>query len=259
MSLTHRRFRLLAGGVILALAYPVVGISQSVDDVLAKQQSRTKLSQQSQQKIDAVVDETRGLEDSYKAVLKEIEGLQVYNTLLERQITRQEMQQEQLVASIDGVEIINRQIVPLMTNMVDSLDQFVELDVPFLLEERRNRVDGLEETLERQDVTVAEKFRKVTEAYQIENEFGRTIEAYKGELTIDGAVRQVDFLRIGRIGLLYQSEDGKLSGVWDQRNRTWIDLGSDYRSEIRKGIRIARKEIAPELLMMPVDAPEANQ
>lgn len=259
MSLTHRRFRLLAGGVILALAYPVTGISQSVDDVLAKQQSRTKLSQQSQQKIDAVVDETRGLEDQYKAVLKEIEGLQVYNTLLERQIIRQDMQMEQLVASIDGVEVINRQIVPLMTKMVDSLGQFVELDVPFLLEERRNRVAGLEETLERQDVTVAEKFRKVTEAYQIENEFGRTIESYKGELTIDGAVRQVDFLRIGRIGLVYQSEDGKLSGSWDQRNGTWIDLGSDYRSEIRKGIRIARKEIAPELLMMPVDAPEANQ
>ncbi|MFT4591260.1 MAG: hypothetical protein ACI80M_000575 [Gammaproteobacteria bacterium] len=259
MSLTHRRFRLLAGGVILALAYPVTGISQSVDDVLAKQQSRTKLSQQSQQKIDAVVDETRGLEDQYKAVLKEIEGLQVYNTLLERQIIRQDMQMEQLMASIDGVEVINRQIVPLMTKMVDSLEQFVELDVPFLLEERRNRVAGLEETLERQDVTVAEKFRKVTEAYQIENEFGRTIESYKGELDIDGAVRQVDFLRIGRIGLVYQSEDGKLSGSWDQRNRTWIDLGSGYRSEIRKGIRIARKEIAPELLMMPVDAPEANQ
>jgi hypothetical protein len=258
MNLTHRRFRLLAGSVVLTLAFPVAGISQSVDDVLAKQQSRTKLAQQSQQKIDTVVDETRSLEDKYKAVLKEIEGLQVYNTLLERQVARQEMQKTQLLESIDGVEVINRQIVPLMTKMIASLDQFVELDVPFLLEERRTRVESLQEVMERQDVTVAEKFRKVTEAYQIENDFGRTIESYKGDLTIDGTTRQVDFLRIGRIALIYQSEDGKISGVWDQKNRKWEALGNEYRSDIRKGLRIARKEIAPELLMMPIDAPEAN-
>lgn len=258
MNLTHSRFRLLAGGVIFALAYPVAGISQSVDDVLAKQQSRTKMAQSSQQKIDAVVDDTRVLEDKYKAVLKEIEGLQVYNTLLQRQIDRQELQKVQLTESIDGIEVINRQIIPLMTKMIASLEQFIELDVPFLLDERRNRVALLTETLERQDVSVAEKFRKVTEAYQIENEFGRTIESYKDTLNVDGGVLEVDFLRIGRIGLMYQTADGKVAGVWDQNNREWVELGNEYRSEIRKGIRIASKQIAPELLMLPVDAPEAN-
>jgi len=258
MNLTYRRFRLLAGGAVLALALPVTGISQSVDDVLAKQQQRTKLAQESQQRIDAVVDKTRELEDKYKAVLKEIEGLQVYNTLLQRQIDRQELQKADLRESIDSVENINRQIVPLMTRMIDSLEQFVELDVPFLLEERRNRVAGLQEVLERQDVSVAEKFRKVTEAYQIENEFGRTIETYKDTLTVDGATREVDFLRIGRVALVYQSADGKVSGAWDQKNRQWVTLGNEYKNEIRKGIRIAGKQIAPELLLLPVDAPEAN-
>jgi len=258
MNLTNRRFRLLAGSAVLALAIPVAGISQSVDDVLSKQQRRTTLAQESQKRIDAVVDQTRSLEDQYKAVLKEIEGLQVYNTLLQRQIDRQEEQKAELKVSIDNVEMINRQIVPLMTRMIESLEQFVELDVPFLLEERRNRVAGLQEILERQDVSVAEKFRKVTEAYQIENEFGRTIESYKDTLTIDGATREVDFLRIGRIGLIYQSADGQVSGAWDQKNRQWVALGNEYKNEIRKGLRIAGKQIAPELLLLPVDAPEAN-
>jgi len=258
MNLTNRRFRLLAGSAILALALPVTGISQSVDDILNKQAQRTKLAQESQERIDSVVDKTRSLEDQYKAVLKEIEGLQVYNELLERQIDRQERQKAELIASIDSVETINRQIVPIMTRMIDSLEQFVELDVPFLLEERRERVAGLNEILERQDVSVAEKFRKVTEAYQIENEFGRTIESYSGSLNIDGASRTVDFLRVGRIGLVYQSADGKISGAWDQQNRQWVTLGNEYKNEIRKGIRVASKQIAPELLLLPVDAPEAN-
>jgi len=250
----------LAGSAVLALAVPVAGFSQSVevDDVLAKQQKRTTLAQESQQRIDAVVDKTNSLEDQYKAVLKEIEGLQVYNKLLERQIERQELQKQQLVESIDGVETINRQIVPIMTKMIASLEQFIELDTPFLLEERRNRVAGLKETLERQDVTVAEKFRKVTEAYQIENDFGRTIETYTDTLNIDGAERQVSFLRVGRVALVYQSANGDVSGVWNQKNRTWEALGNEYKNDIKKGLRIAGKQIAPELLMLPVDAPEAN-
>ena len=83
-----------------------------------------------------------------------------------------------------------------MLKMIDALDQFVELDMPFLLEERRQRVAFLRTLLERSDVTVAEKFRRLLEAYEIENDYGRTIESYKGSLDVDGASREVDFLRI---------------------------------------------------------------
>ena len=109
-----------------------------------------------------------------------------------------------------------------------------------------------------QDVSVAEKFRKVMEAFQIENDYGRTIEAYIDALEIDGATRQVDFLRIGRIALLYQTADGKMSGAWDQRNRRWVPLGNEYKNAIRQGLRIAKKQVAPDLVLLPVGTPEAG-
>ena len=258
MSPVNWKSWLVAGSAVVVLSLPLTGTAESLNKVLDVQQRRIRLAQDSQKKIDTVVKQTRSLEDEYKATLKEIDGLNVYNRLLQQQVDNQKAQMEDLRTSIDQVEVINRQIVPIMIEMIDGLDQFVGLDVPFLLEERKERVASLRSLMERQDVTVAEKFRKVTEAYQIENDFGRTIEAYQANLDIDGNTREVEFLRIGRIVLVYQTTDGKLSGVWDQRSRSWVPLGSEYKNQIKFGLQIAKKQVAPDLILLPVDSPEAG-
>ncbi len=258
MNVMKRGSYLLAGCAAAAVAWQLAAQAQSLNDVIGVQQNRTTLAQESQQKIDAVVDQTRLLEDQYKAVLKEIDGLRIYNELLQRQINRQVAKMAELNESIDRVAVVSRQIAPLMLRMIESVTQFVSLDVPFLLEERQARVAQLELLLETEEITVAERFRKVMEAYQIENDYGRTIEAYTGTLNIDGATRNVEFLRIGRIALLYQTADGKLSGAWDQDERKWVELGNEYKNSIRQGLRIANKQIAPDLVLLPVDTPEAT-
>ncbi len=258
MNVMKRGSCLLAGCAAAAVALQLAAQAQSLNDVIGVQQNRTTLAQESQQKIDAVVDQTRLLEDQYKAVLKEIDGLRIYNELLQRQINRQVAKMAELNDSIDRVAIVSRQIAPLMLRMIESVTQFVSLDVPFLLEERQARVAQLELLLETEEITVAERFRKVMEAYQIENDYGRTIEAYTGTLNIDGATRNVEFLRIGRIALLYQTADGKLSGAWDQDERKWVELGNEYKNSIRQGLRIANKQIAPDLVLLPVDTPEPS-
>jgi len=142
-----------------------------------------------------------------------------------------------------------------MLRMVDAIEKFVELDVPFLIKERTERIEGLRTMMGRADVTTPEKFRQIMEAYQIENEYGRTIEAYRDTLTIDGKETIVDLLRFGRIALVYQSLDETLSGRWDQAQRAWIPLDSSHRSSIRQGLRIARKQAAPDLVRLPLPAP----
>jgi len=199
------------------------------------------------------------LEQQYIAVMKEVEGLEVYNALLQKQLDSQAQEMADLNHSIDQVSVIERQVTPLMLKMIEGLEQFVELDVPFLIEERRNRVAFLGTLLERSDVTVAEKFRRLLEAYEIENDYGRTIEAYKGSLELDGAVREVDFLRIGRTALLYQTVDAEIFGMWDKSQGTWVSLPAEYRNQIRSGIKMARKQVAPNLLILPIGAPEVVQ
>jgi hypothetical protein len=241
---------------VIALAANLTAGAQTLNNVYQAAQEGNDASRASQGRIDQVVDQTRDLAADYTAIMKEVDGLVVYNTLMSRQIQGQMEEMGKLDKSMDEVSVVERQVVPLMIRMIEGLEQFIALDVPFLPDERSNRISTLRSMMERADVSSAEKFRRVLESYQIENEYGRTIEAYKGTLTIDGNDRDVDFLRIGRVGLYYQTYDALSSGMWDRTSNGWIPLGSEYRNPIRDGLRIARKQTAPNLLTLPVPAAE---
>lgn len=241
--------------MVMALSGSV--FAQTVDQVLQADQRRLNLAQQSQERINKIVQGTRSLEDQYRAINKEIDGLKVYNRLMRAQVEGQAAVLDDISLSMDQVDVINRQIFPLMQRMIDGLEQSVKLDIPFLMKERTERVENLKGIMERSDVSVAEKFRKVMEAYQIENDYGTTIENYTQTIDFENASRSYNMLRIGRIGLYFQSDDTKITGRWDNEARDWVRDDS-ARNEVRKGLRVARQLIAPELIIVPVPAAEAN-
>ncbi|MGI9201303.1 MAG: DUF3450 domain-containing protein [Woeseiaceae bacterium] len=228
--------------------------AQNVDQVLQAQDRRLDLAQQSQERINTVVEGTRSLEDQYRSINKEIDGLKVYNRLMVAQTGGQNAVLEDISLSMDQVDVINRQIFPLMERMIDGLDQTVQLDIPFLKDERTDRVNALKDIMERSDVSVAEKFRKVMEAYQIENDYATSVDEYKQTITLgDGSTRDYNMLRIGRIGLYFQSEDTAITGRWDKDAEDWV-VDDSARNEVRKGLRMAKQLIAPELILVPVSA-----
>ena len=98
----------------------------------------------------------------------------------------------------------------------------------------------------------AERYRRLLEAYQIELEYGRTMVSYKGKLE-DG--READFVRVGRVTLLYRTADGEESGYWDAEQKKWV-VANEYNKAIESALLIATKESAPDLIMVPVPAPQ---
>ncbi len=258
MKRSKTRSQNFPAAFILSSFFMVNGIvAQTVDDVLVADAKRLQLAQASQERINERVQGTRTITDQYRAINKEIDGLKVYNRLMAAQVQGQEATLEDIKISMDQVDVINRQIFPLMERMIDGLEQSVSLDIPFLLEERINRIDVLKETLARSDVSVAEKFRKVMEAYQIELDYGSSAEFYKQSLNLgeDYGVRDYNMLRIGRIGLYFQSDNSDITGMWDANVGDWV-IDDDHRNEIRKGLRMARQLIAPELMLIPLPAAE---
>jgi hypothetical protein len=228
--------------------------SEKLGGAIREQLAGDEAARASQQRIDALDDETLKLLSEYRRALADAESYSTYAKQLEVQVAAQNEEMASIEQQLVEVEKTAREVLPLMQRMLDTLEQFVALDLPFLQEERRNRVATLEQMMTRADVTISEKYRRIVEAYQVELDYGRTIEAYEARLGEGDAARTVQFLRVGRVALLYQTLDGKETGYWDTDQKRWV-VDDDYRRGFKEGIAVAKKLRAPEMLIVPVPAP----
>ena len=214
-------------------------------------------SAKSQQRVSSLAAQTQDLLAEYRSVVRETEALRIYNDNLERIVVDQRDEIQSINRQLAGLEETNRGVVPLMLDMIDALDRIVEADIPFRIEERRARVQRLRDMMDQAEVTASEKYRRVMEAYQGELEFGRTTEAYSDALPTTG--QTVDFLRVGRTLLVYQTPDGSDTGWFNPATRSFEELPDRYRLEVKDGLAIAKNEKAPDLVMLPAPGPEAAE
>ena len=195
---------------------------------------------------------------AYDAVLRQLSGLVIYNELRQTQIDNQLQEVEDIRASLQQVPDIEQQIPPLLVRMVEGLEDFIALDLPFLPEERANGLAELQLVMESADVSDADKMRRVLDAWAIENEYGRSVAAYQTQFDVNGSgnMRAVDLLRIGRIALIYQTTDeDAITGAWDPVRNDWVALGNEHRNSVRQAVRMARSQIAPEIALVPIPPP----
>jgi Protein of unknown function (DUF3450) len=236
------------------------GFAQNnLDKAIKTQQQTDQAGVDTQKQIEKLADDTQSMLSEYRTVTRRTDSLRIYNKHLEKTIASQEEEMASMLEQIDGLETTNRDIVPLMFKMLAALEKFISADMAFLPEERSKRLQGLKDMMDRADVTTSEKYRRIMEAFQVENEYGRTIEAYRATLEGEGGNRTVDFLRLGRVALYYQTLDKDEQGYWDNVEKKWLELDDSYRRSIQEGLRIARKQAAPNLLRLPVRAPEKAQ
>ncbi len=224
-------------------------------------QAQTKVDQaalQAQEEMEEIQDRTLDAAGRYAQAMTEAESYEKYNDQLREQVQSQSDEIASIQQQLVDIETTNREVQPLMDKMVRALDRFVALDVPFLIEERTARVQNLKNILARSDVTISEKYRLILEAYQIELEYGRTLESYEGVLNAGDNRRTVEFVRLGRISLMYRTLDGSETGYWDAAQKQWV-VDNSYAEAVEQAIRVANQDGAPELLTVPVPAPQEVQ
>ena len=249
----HRLAQLVVALLPAILAAPA---SAQLDRAMTQQTQADQRAAQSQNTINQVREQTQDAAAKYAQAVAEATSLERFNAQLADQVKSQQDEISSIEKQLTDIETTNREVQPLMSQMVTTLEQFVKLDVPFLIEERTGRVQRLKALMERADVTISEKYRQILEAYQIELDYGRTLDAYDGRLPgAGGEFRTVEFVRLGRVSLMYRTLDGSETGYWDQNQKKWVP-DSSYADAIEQALRVARKNGAPELLTVPVPAPQ---
>ena len=223
-----------------------------VDKSIEDQGSIIESLQSIQKKIDALDTESKKLTNEYKDTIVEYEILKNYDDQLEKITQSQFVEIKSFIEQIDSLDETNKYVLPLLERMIVALRELLEIDVPCLIDDRMTRLEELESILYQANFSTAEKFRKIYEAYQIENEYGRTIEAYSSYIDIDGIILAADFFRLGRLNLFYRTPDGKETGYWDKANKSWIHLNGKYADDIEAGLKIAYKQAPPDFINLPL-------
>ncbi|MAH73102.1 MAG: hypothetical protein CBC09_03315 [Cellvibrionales bacterium TMED49] len=246
-----------AVALVATLVSPLC-VATEVGDILEVGAAKVEEARVAQVRVDRIADQTDGLLQEFKQVNKQIESLRVYNSQLERQVSSQKKMMSELEESIANATVIERGITPLMISMLESLEDFIALDMPFKREQRLGAIEELSVNLDSARYSAAEKFRQILEVYDIESDYSQSLETYRAMIDINanGTEVEVDVLRIGRVALAYQTKDKSQTGAWNKGSGSWQTLGSEYRRPIDQGIRIAKKLSPQDVIEMPITAPE---
>ena len=243
--------------VVATLLGSSLAFADQIQPLLDVGEQRQNSEQVSQTKIDSMDDDTSLIVNEYKTVSKQIEGLRVYNAQMRKQIERQEERLKEIDKTMKEAQVMQRQIPPFTRRMLAGIEKSIELDMPFHLAERKERIAFANAAIDNPTVSPAEGLRQVLETFNVEMEYGRKLDNYKDTIEIEGQQREVNVLRVGRLALVYQSSDESLTGAWDNDTDEWVPLDNSYRNPTRKGLKIANRLATVDMLELPIQNPEA--
>jgi hypothetical protein len=227
-------------------------------DSLNNNRQTLDIGKSSQERVDHLMSETDKLLNEYQALLQKSEYQKSYNN--ELRILKEE-QVEELISldqQLKDIVITKQKLLPLLREMVSTLTQFIKLDLPFKKKQRLIALDKLNQVLSSSSTSISEKYRRVMEMYQAENDYNYDLEVYRDTVELNNERLSVQILRIGRSHLYLQTMDGKTSAMWNKESKAWGVLDNRYHLNIRKAMRVASKKSAPELLELPYSAELSN-
>ncbi|MCH2159944.1 MAG: DUF3450 domain-containing protein [Oleiphilaceae bacterium] len=248
-----RRFvvRVMALVCLVTVSLPALS-EEMLEKVLKLTRSSHEVASASQTRIDQLSEKTRQTVDEVLAAERQLNLVKAYNIQMRRLIQAQEKEKVELQQQIDSISETEQAMLPLLVVMVDRLKELVQEDLPFKLAQRKAELDSLFALVDRADISIAEKYRQILEAYENEVAYGRTIETYTADLIGSEEQVQVSYLRIGRTALYYQTRDGSEGALWLRAEQRWAQLDRGENLNLSKAMQIALQQRVPELLALPL-------
>lgn len=257
-SMNYRTVRTVLAGTAVVWSglgdAAVMDAGSQVGQAVGLETKAVQAAAASQQRIDALKDEAGSLAAAERNTRATLSNLQAYDAEVGKLVAGQRDELRGLQRQIADIDVTERQLAPLARRILADLDDFVAHDLPFDAKARSEHLADLHAMMDDPSVPVVDKYRRVMQAYRRELGYGYDVGAYRGSLSVGGVERQVEFLRIGRIALLYRSRDGHEAGYWDSARRRWVPGGAALAHEVARGMAMAHNQAAPNLIEVPVSA-----
>ncbi|MHA7859014.1 MAG: DUF3450 domain-containing protein [Henriciella sp.] len=243
-----------ARGAILAalvVGFTAPAVAQGLDRAIATGEQATRRAEQVQQQINQLDDERSDMVGEFRTLLQRKTAAELYARQQAAAVESQEREIASLTDQLSRVDEITSQTVPMLETLIDDLDAFVDADLPFRLEERKDRIARLREYLVDPNVSVTERYRQIMDAYTAEMEVGRKTDTWKETITVDDKEVTVDMVLFGRVALVYMDPTGRYAKRYDRETSSWVDLESKYKAEIEKAIRIIQGKRTQDVMYVP--------
>lgn len=239
-----------ATGLALSFAAGAPAHAQ-LESALSAAKASTAASAASQQRVETLDDEADRMIREYRAVLQQKDNIALFVDQQGIYLESQKGEIESLNQQLVNIEAIKKGISPMMLKMAVALEDMVKSDMPFLMAERLERVERIKQALADPDVTPADQYRLLLNAYEIESNYGLQLSSYEGtHPTKPGNV--VNFLRYGRVALVYMAKDGSEVAYYNKDTGNWEPLSGGKANDMRQAIRVAKEQAAPEIVLAPV-------
>lgn len=243
-----------ARGAILAalvVGFTAPAVAQGLDRAIATGEQATRRAEQVQQQINQLDDERSDMVGEFRTLLQRKTAAELYARQQAAAVESQEREIASLTDQLSRVDEITSQTVPMLETLIDDLDAFIDADLPFRLEERKDRIARLREYLVDPNVSVTERYRQIMDAYTAEMEVGRKTDTWKETITVDDKEVTVDMVLFGRVALVYMDPTGRYAKRYDRETASWVDLESKYKAEIEKAIRIIQGKRTQDVMYVP--------
>lgn len=157
-----------------------------------------------------------------------------------------------LTRNIAAAKELTEKLTPVVNSEFKSIDKVVENGLPFLSQERQERLGKLKEWMGAPSSMQPAKLERLLEFLTIEAEYGHTCEVYQQTIALDGKETTVDILKIGRMALFYLTLDQENCGTYDPMANTFTPLSGHMVSKVKKATALARREQSAELVSLPI-------
>ncbi|MBD3222953.1 DUF3450 family protein [bacterium] len=244
--------RYLAAATLLAVLFAMPAAAQTADDLSGTVDETIDIAEETQEKKDEWADQRAELENRYRVARSTVGWLEeriAVETQRAQALDDRVAELERRLAESGRLQAV---IQDSMVAVLRRFEDVVAADMPFLAEERAQRLDKVRTELAKPEVASAEKLRRLLEAMLVEAQYGESVEVTQEKIAIDGQEKFVDMLRVGRLAMFWVTPDGTQVGTWDPVSGDYVAMPSSESRTIERAMEMATRMRPVQLLSLPL-------